>query len=231
MNMFFIDGSPQTVTCDYIIKLKNVKRILDVGCGDGTLLNHLRNMRSTFELYGLEVDKRQIKKARLLKVNVIRTNIENNRFEFPKKYFDVIVCTEIIEHILDTDNLLIKIRKVLKDDGYLIISTPNMGWIYHIIRLILNHGPKTSFKAPSYHAYRGDLRDGGHVHYFTKTDLNDIFIDNGYQIVATFGTWNVNNILFRKILMISSKTLLNSILNPGIIFIVKKRRNNKNTLK
>ncbi len=45
--------------------------------------------------------------------------------KLPEKSYDVIICRELIEHVIDADKLLLEIRRLLKDGGYLFIATPN----------------------------------------------------------------------------------------------------------
>ena len=46
--------------------------------------------------------------------------------QLPEKSFDVVICRELIEHVLDADKLMNEIRRLLKDNGYLLIATPNV---------------------------------------------------------------------------------------------------------
>src|SRR5258706_16079499 len=109
-------------------------------------------------------------------------NTDTDDFPYKKNFFDVITCLDVIEHVKDPRILLEKINTVLKKEGILIISTPNIRFSDHLSKLLF-HGvfPKTSISEAEY--------DGGHIHFFTYKDMY-ILLKNK----------NFRNILYHEII-------------------------------
>jgi len=104
------------------------KKALDIGCGSGSLTFYLA--KQGFEVFGLDISQRAIKNCKL---NAKLLNLENKThfevIDFPKKFskgkFDLIICSEIIEHIKDDNECLLKIHDLLGNNGILVISAPS----------------------------------------------------------------------------------------------------------
>ena len=91
-------------------------RLLDVGCGDATLLRYLD---SSIEYYGIDVNPIANNQE------VVTADITKDAFSFKSDYFDYVVCTEVLEHIDNHQNCLGEIRRILKSDGLLLGTVPN----------------------------------------------------------------------------------------------------------
>lgn len=105
----------------FIKKYKKTGSILDYGAGDG----HLRDfVDDNYKYYYLDISKNHFNN---LKKNDVVLEF-NSDFKIPlkNKTMDVIVLSEVIEHLPNPGLVLSDIKKVLKDDGLLIITTPNI---------------------------------------------------------------------------------------------------------
>ncbi|OBR64338.1 hypothetical protein A7K91_12545 [Paenibacillus oryzae] len=101
------------------------KRILDIACGEGYGTHFLSQFAS--EIIGVDVDSQTIKTAqgKYLNPNLEYKVDDINKLSFDEGYFDIVVCFETIEHVPDPFTALNNLKRVLKKDGVLIISTPN----------------------------------------------------------------------------------------------------------
>lgn len=88
--------------------IDNTKTILDVGCGDGSLVKYLNNQ-------GVAATGCDIKDL----------NFEKDIFPYKDGSFDYILLYSVIEHVHNTGHLILEIRRMLKISGVLIIITPN----------------------------------------------------------------------------------------------------------
>ncbi len=100
--------------------------ILDLGCGGGLVSESLSRLGANvtgidFVKKNIEIAKKHAAKKKL-KINYINSNIENLKLN---KKFDVIIMFEILEHLNNWENFLLKITNNLKKDGIVIISTIN----------------------------------------------------------------------------------------------------------
>lgn len=105
------------------------KRVLDIGCGFGLLLNFLQS--KGWDPYGVDFASDAItygQKELGLK-NISVGNLEYDSFE--ENYFDMVTLASVIEHLDDPMDMLARIRRVLRPGGVLLITTPNAGSFDH----------------------------------------------------------------------------------------------------
>lgn len=100
-------------------------RVLDIGCGFGQALGY--HVSRGCEAWGVESDENVLRVAQRFgfKVTIGVFDPAN----FPENYFDVVTLDQVIEHMRDPVHTMVGIRKVLKPEGVVIVSTPNVsGW-------------------------------------------------------------------------------------------------------
>ena len=95
------------------------QKILDIGCGDGVLLSLIKNAA----LYGVDLDQTSLDYA-ATKVKAKFLLASADKLPFKANFFDVVLATEIIEHLDQPKLMLMEIQRVLKSDGRLILTTP-----------------------------------------------------------------------------------------------------------
>ncbi|HVP35768.1 MAG TPA: class I SAM-dependent methyltransferase [Terriglobales bacterium] len=99
-------------------------RILDIGCGRGKMLAGLKSRG--WETYGTELSEESSRYAReSLGLNVYPGDFLSSNF--PADFFDCITLFHVLEHLKDPLKNLLEIRRVLKEDGLLLIALPNFG--------------------------------------------------------------------------------------------------------
>ncbi|MBI2995932.1 MAG: class I SAM-dependent methyltransferase [Candidatus Melainabacteria bacterium] len=111
--------------------------IVEVGCGTGQVLEEILRKIKTTNLIGIEpldewrqkTHKRIGNKARLLKGFAEDLPFENNSVDY-------IVCTEVLEHVIDPKIVLRELSRVLKKDGLIIVSIPNEPLINNLKEII-----------------------------------------------------------------------------------------------
>ena len=109
-----------------INKLSRKGRLLDIGCALGFFLELARD--DGWDVQGLEISKYAYNYAKnMLKLPVINKTLEKSGFK--SNSFDVVTMFDIIEHLPDPKSTLKEIRRLLKPNGLLVITTPNIGSI------------------------------------------------------------------------------------------------------
>lgn len=101
------------------------KKVLDVGCGYGELLAKAAAAYPAGEFYGIDYSPERVKEAGLERVKTQRVDIEEERFPFEDAFFDVVFCTEVLEHLREPAGCFREIRRVLKDGGRVVFTVPN----------------------------------------------------------------------------------------------------------
>jgi len=103
-------------------------RILDLGCGDGTLLAHLRDAHNVTG-YGIEIDIDNITTCVQKGLNVIQTDLDAGLSDFDADSFDYVVMTETIQAVRHPDRILQEMLRIGREG---IITFPNFGhWRQH----------------------------------------------------------------------------------------------------
>ena len=114
-------------------------RVLDLGCGGGTLLAHLRDNRQVSG-YGLEIDQAKIVQAVEKDVNVIQTDLDAGLTEFESNSFDYVVMSQTIQAVHYPECLLEEMLRVGREG---IITFPNFGHWNCRLQLLFGHMPVT----------------------------------------------------------------------------------------
>jgi ubiquinone/menaquinone biosynthesis C-methylase UbiE len=102
----------------------NEKIVLDIACGDGYGTALLADV--AYKVEGVDLDSKTIEYAskKYLRQNINFTIGDILNIPFEDNFFDLIICFETFEHLDEHDRLLNEVKRVLKDDGILIMSTP-----------------------------------------------------------------------------------------------------------
>ena len=111
-------------------------KILDYGCGMGGISN-LFNEKYDCQVDGVEISENELKKAKITFENKNINFLLLNEFRFPKRNYDLIFSSQVIEHVHNPGNYLTKINAMLKEDGYLLIGLPNIVNLNYLSNLML----------------------------------------------------------------------------------------------
>ena len=111
--------------------IEKEKKVLDVGCGDGTLMEFLKNNKKT-NIRGLEISKSKVQECIAKGLTVIEGNAEKDLAQFPNKSFDYVVLSQTLQAFLNPE---LVINELLRVGKKAIVTIPNFG--YWRIRLHL----------------------------------------------------------------------------------------------
>lgn len=158
---------------NWIGKYTNGKvRILDIGCGFGYFLKFCDKMG--WETYGIDISSYAINVAKKnTKAQLYLYNIENvGKSLFKENYFDLITMFDVIEHLTYPVIVLKEVHKILKLNGKLVITTPNLNAIQRIFL-------KALVKEKLWYGFL----DETHVHLFTPFSLRTFIEETGFRIL------------------------------------------------
>ena len=144
--------------------------VLDIGTAGGAFLDAAKEFG--YEPVGLEPSQYLVEKSLERGLDVRQGTVENNALT--NKSYDLICLWDVIEHLPEPKQSLIKIHGLLKDDGYLLINYPDIG------------------------TYQAKLAGkkfwwliSVHLHHFSKKSIKDICRRTGFEIVSYRRYWQI----------------------------------------
>jgi 2-polyprenyl-3-methyl-5-hydroxy-6-metoxy-1,4-benzoquinol methylase len=179
--------SPEPESCGYItpeviriLNSLNVKRVCDIGAGNGALVGMLSSIG--YEAAGIEYDKNgvAIAKKNYPSVNFYNLGVQDDPapvLQSEAALFDAVVSTEVVEHLFSPHLLPVFAGKLLRKQGYLVVSTPYHGYLKNIALAIFN-------KWDSHHA---PLWHGGHIKFWSRKTLTRLLEENGFKVIEFRG--------------------------------------------
>ena len=179
--------------------------LLEIGAASGNTLIYAKKNGYAENIYGVELcDIKNSNQENKLLSDFIIGNIEEIELPYNKESFDVILCGDVLEHLVDPYKIVNTLRKYLKKDGVFISSIPNIRKL-SILKTIFVNG---DFK----YADHGIL-DKTHLRFFTKKNMINLFEDNGYTVINIIpsDTCNVKRYLKRLRFIRLFKCLLSAI--------------------
>jgi ubiquinone/menaquinone biosynthesis C-methylase UbiE len=115
-------------------------RILDAGCGEGHLIELLHAKYPDNEYFGIDVTEIALKKAKKRCRFAELKHMDLSSIKFKDGFFDVLICTEVLEHITDYRRVLSEFRRVIRKGGFLILTFPNE-FMWTASRFVLRRKP------------------------------------------------------------------------------------------
>jgi 2-polyprenyl-3-methyl-5-hydroxy-6-metoxy-1,4-benzoquinol methylase len=152
--------------------------VLDLGCGNGSFSHELSKLG--FEDYGIDRSNSGIQSRGKLspKCNSLRVTWGDlSPDPFQAETFDLVVSTEVVEHVYHPRRLIQNAFGLLKLSGYFIVSTPYQGYVKNV-SLALSGKMDNHFTA---------LWDGGHIKFWSRETLSRLLMERGFIDVRFVG--------------------------------------------
>ena len=147
---------------------KQYSKVLEIGCGEG---NFRQNLRLEHEYWAVEPDRLSAKIAEKKIDTVLFGTYEEMYNQIPDAYFDLVICNDVIEHLIDHDKFFQSIKNKIGKKGCLIASIPNVRYVKNLNELLI----KKDWE------YKSDgILDRTHLRFFTEKSLKRTISDNGF---------------------------------------------------
>jgi SAM-dependent methyltransferase len=161
-------------------------RVLDLGCGHGSNTQVLFRDHPGAEVVGLDISWRAV--TGFVGSTGARAVLSSGEvLPFADGAFDLVVSDDVVEHLVNTDDYAREIRRVLRSDGLLALSTPNLAAWFN--RLALLAGVQPAFTEVSFERVFG--RPGnelvGHLRLFTTKSLLEFLRYHGFEVSRVAG--------------------------------------------
>jgi 2-polyprenyl-3-methyl-5-hydroxy-6-metoxy-1,4-benzoquinol methylase len=152
-------------------------RILDLGCAQG---NYSLTLSKRYEVIGVDIRSHFIKYAMLKKEpleDAIFLCTDAEGLPFKNDSFDLVICSEVIEHVGDPQKVIKEIRRILKSSGNLIITTPNGNCL-----LFIFHKTFENFlRIPANERKRMLYSTLGHLFLFREKEIESLLANCGFR--------------------------------------------------
>lgn len=176
---------------DLVLSVKPEK-VYDAACGRGALLRAVQERLPKAQLVGGDISESSVEQLRGDGIEGVVANVEQ-RTPFGDEAFDCAAFGEVIEHLIDPDAALQELSRILKKDGFLVLSTPNLASWFN--RVLLPLGIQPIFTETSTHVNLGRKWPAigqwkptqGHLKVFTLGALKEMLAANGFEIVKILG--------------------------------------------
>lgn len=161
-----------------LINKESNQAILDLGCGNGYLVNDL--IKLGYNAYGTDASEEGINIAK--QQNAERFFVQDlSSGELPpqlqKIKFDTILATEVIEHLYDPAGFLEFCKHLLPKNGEIILSTPYHGYWKYLLLAIFNKWDR--HLSPGWR--------GGHIKFWSRKTLSQILVTSGFTVTSFKG--------------------------------------------
>jgi len=160
-------------------------RVLDLGCGDGTLMAHLQATRGCSG-YGVEIDDTKVHACVQRGVNVLQINLEDGLAVFEDHSFDVVLQIDTLQHLRNAEVML---RETVRVGRVGIVAFPNFAHWPNRLSILKGRMPVT--KRLPYQWY-----DTPNIRVGTHADLALLAQRCGLQVLDSFGLQNGQTVRF-----------------------------------
>lgn len=148
-------------------------KVLEIGCGEGGFRSNL----GPCEYWGIEpTTAAQVARGRLFRV--FESSYEEASAQLPNCYFDLVICNDVIEHMVDHDTFFRTIKQKLVHNAHIVGSVPNVRYIGNLYGLL--------FLKDWQYENEGVL-DRTHLRFFTEKSLRRTFEKHGFVLESFAG--------------------------------------------
>lgn len=145
------------------------KNILDVGCASGWFLSQLHKKYPKAKCFGVDIYSDAIKYGKKKYPTLSFSVADAHKLPYKAATFDLVVCTEVLEHVEDPLHVVLEIKRVLRKNGQAIIELDSGSVLFSIVWFLWGLS-------------RGNVWHHAHLHSFTVKKLEKLLIKSGFAI-------------------------------------------------
>ena len=166
-------------------------RVLEVGCGEGAFATLLKQ---PCEIWGVEMEPMAAARAATRMTKVLVGPYDHVQAGIPIRYFDLIVCNDVIEHLPDPDAFLRSVRSRLVPGGQIVASLPNVRHWEVLWQLLVGRDWKYGVEG---------ILDRTHLRFFTAKSMRRLFEEAGFVVECQRGINGTFNPFRRQVLRLA----------------------------
>lgn len=146
------------------------REILDIGCASGWFLSKLAVVFPKAECFGIDIYDKAVQYGKKLYPHITFRQSDAHAVPFKANTFDLIICTEVLEHVGDPKSVLVEIKRLLKKGGFAIIELDSGSVLFSIAWFL-------------WRKFRGGVWSHAHLHSFTVKKLERTILSCGFKII------------------------------------------------
>lgn len=124
---------------DAVSLMQDIPQILDLGCGQGHITEKIRQSLNCAKVTGLDYSVSAIEYAHEHFPNIDFACGDAYDSPYSNGFFDVLVCNNLWEHVPDPLFLLSRIKRIIKPNGYLVMSTPSRYRLHNLVSILMGN--------------------------------------------------------------------------------------------
>jgi 2-polyprenyl-3-methyl-5-hydroxy-6-metoxy-1,4-benzoquinol methylase len=195
------------------------QKILEIGAGTGNTLHYIKEAGIASEVMGVELMEIPGSNQGSPLIDHFQiANIEHDEIKAAPEYFDVILCADVLEHLVDPWAAIDKISGYLKKDGVLIVSMPNIREWKTLAKVV--------FKGEFTYYPQGGIMDRTHLRFFCKKNIRDLLTTSSLSPIFSKPNFMLREVPAgkkRRLLNLLTFRLFEDFLAMQYLFIAKKR--------
>lgn len=147
------------------------RRILDIGCASGWFLSRLASKYPQAECYGIDMYGAAIKYGQKKYPKLKLKTSDAHKIPYKDNMFDLIVCTEVLEHVEDPKKVLDEMKRLLTKDGKAIIELDSGSILFSVVWYLWRLG-------------QGNVWNHSHLHSFNVKKLSSLIKKTGLETIS-----------------------------------------------
>lgn len=200
---------------DLIPKKNRNGEMLEIGAAGGSTLLFAKQHGYARKIYGIELVELQSSSQKSKEFeNFIIGDIQSMELDFEENKFDVILCADVLEHLVDPYSVVKKLSKYLKEDGIFISAIPNIRHWRVLYDIVFNG---------DFRYVKEGILDKTHLRFFGRKNIIELFEENNFTVLQTIG----------NIEIVKSKSKILNLLTIGLFvnflsiqyFVIAKKNN------
>ena len=178
----FVGNNYMRPIFDDIIAEFTFKNVCDIGCGNGLFTSYLKE-KTNCNLVGIDGSAYGLKQAaeRGYDKTFLINDMCTEKLPVESESFDLVVCKDVLEHLLDPLAVMCETERVLKPEGLALITVPNHFSLFHRLKFFITNKIDTQNYFPESEEYSFP-----HIRFFTNQGLEKLLNEAGLEIIRDY---------------------------------------------
>lgn len=148
------------------------RRVLELGCAEGAFAAAVKR-RSGAEVWGIEFNPEAARQASVHLDRVLIGDADTHIAALPDGYFDVLICNDVLEHLVNPADTLLALRRKLTPEGILVSSIPNIRFLPALSKIVFRR---------DFPQEDSGIFDRTHLRFFTRKSMVRMFETAGFTV-------------------------------------------------